>query len=204
MEKLSSNEASSVFSIYNTRHNTKEVLLILPWCVGLLFSLIGVPIISVCCELPLVWDITLFMGLMVLPTLILLLRRKLIFKHFFKETNIEDKVEISYCASELFAVNDADRVFMFPNSTNEPLIIYNWFNGLGILKDGKLKMTALVYDNRASNFLAVDMDDLYISDDVSASFEKETAQSLRFSDVDEHGRIVNVRLYARVTGMLKG
>ena len=62
----------------------------------------------------------------------------------------------------------------------------------------------LPYDNRASNFLAVDMDDLYISDDVSASFEKETAQSLRFSDVDEHGRIVNVRLYARVTGMLKG
>ena len=30
------------------------------------------------------------------------------------------------------------------------------------------------YDNRASDFLAVDMDDLYISDDVSASFEKET------------------------------
>ena len=47
-------------------------------------------------------------------------------------------------------------------------------NYYGILKDGKLKMTALVYDNRASDFLAVDMDDLYISDDVSASFEKET------------------------------
>ena len=199
MTKLSKNESSLIFSIYNTRHNVNEVLLILPWLIAVAFTLIGAPIIAVLCDLPILWNIALFLGPLILATAFLFLRKKIIFTRFLKEKNIENKVEISACTSDMYAANDGDRVLVFENSENMPLILYNWFNGLGVLKGEVLKLCRLLYDNRAVNYIAVSLDDLKISEEISNEFEKETAKRIRLSDIDEMGRIVNVSVYSRMT-----
>lgn len=200
MAKLSSNESSFVFSIYRTHHKANDLIIILLIVPALAFTIIGAPIITALCNLPLVWNIALFIGPVPLATLILLIRKKIILDKFLREKNIEGKVEISDCASNMFTVNDGERVLMFGESENMPAIIYNWFNSLGVIKGDCLKMTRILYDNYAPKYLAVDMDDLQITEENAAAFKKETAQNLRFSDVNEQGRVVNVRLYSRVTG----
>lgn len=198
MPKLTKDEESIIIAIHNDRHNTNEVLLIMPWVVALFFSLIGVPIITVVCETSYVWNITLFIGPVLVVTLILLARKKIICRGFLKERDIKDKVEMSWCASEMYSVDDGERILMFVNSENMPMIVYNWFKGLGVLKDDCLKMCRIVYDNRAANYFAVSMDDLQITDAVYERFDNETKNNARFSDYDEMGRLVNVRLYARL------
>lgn len=199
MAKLSSNESSFVFSIYKTHHKANDLIIILLIVPALAFTIIGAPIITALCNLPLGWNIALFIGPVPLVTIILLIRKKIILDNFLKEKNIEGKVEISNCASNMFTVNDGERVFMFADSENMPVVIYNWFNGFDVIKGGCLKMTRILYDNYAPKYLAVDMDDLQITEENSDVFKKETAQNLRFSDVNEQGRVVNVNLYSRVT-----
>lgn len=200
--KLTSDEISFIFSIYNLRHNTNEILLILPWVIGLFFSLLGVPFIAVFCNLSPVWDIVLFIGPILVPTIILFIRRRIIIDHFLIEKNVEGKVEIVHCASHMYVANDPERVLMFGDSENMLVLIYNWLNSLGVLMDGKLKIYRILYDRRAIKYIAVDMDDLQIPRAVLENFEKETANNVRFSDIDEEGRIVNIRYYARVTGTI--
>lgn len=201
MPRLTSDEASFVFSIHRLRHNTNEILLILPWVLGLFFSLLGVPFIAVFCNLPFGWAAVLFLVPLLVPTLILLIRRRIIINHFLIETNVEDKIEIKQCASNMYAVDDPDRVFMFGYSENMPVIIYNWFESLGVLMDSRLKITRVSYNKRSINYIAVDMDDLRVSKENIERFENETANSIRFSDIDEEGRLTNIRFCARVTGM---
>lgn len=47
------------------------------------------------------------------------------------------------------------------------------------------------------------MDNLRIPEELLGNFEKETAKSVRLSDIDEEGRIVNTRYYVGVTGTKK-
>lgn len=190
MKKLSKNEASLIFSIHSIRHNTNEKLLALPLLLAFAFTLIGAPIITVLCDLPLGWDITLFLGPIVLATLALLIRKKLIFDHFLRVKDIDDKVTIELCPSSMFESKDTDSVLMFENSENMPLIVYNWFDTLGVLKDQTLHMGRMIYDNHVNSYLAVDINDLLISEENSAEFNAETAHCIRLSDVDEMGRIV--------------
>lgn len=67
--------------------------------------------------------------------------------------------------------------------------------------DSRLKITRVSYNKRSINYIAVDMDDLRVSKENIERFENETANSIRFSDIDEEGRLTNIRFCARVTGM---
>lgn len=55
MKKDVREEESFIFAIYIKRHNVNEVLLAVPLIFVIFFLMIGIPIIMVLCELPIVW-----------------------------------------------------------------------------------------------------------------------------------------------------
>lgn len=198
MKKDIQYEEQFIFAIDRIRRNVKEILLIAPLSGTLLFALIGAPIIVAWCEVP-IWSYPLLVtGPVVLATLFLIIRKKIIMTRFIRIGDVSDAVEmIEILSSDLENFEDGD-IFMFKYSEYMVKIVYNWLYSLGVTWDGKLKMYKVFYDNHAPIYLAIRASDLVISDDVLDRYKEEARICLRLSDMAK-GKAVNVKIYERVT-----
>ena len=197
MKKDVRERESFIFAIYNKRHDVNEILLAVPLIFVIFFLMIGVPIIMVLCELPLVWLPVLIFGPILCVTAFYFIRKKIIMNGFVKIRDISDRVELISVQSDEFENSASGKVFMFGYSEYMEVVLYNWFLSLNVIGNGKLRIYKVFYDNCASTYLAVREDELNIPEASREEYEKETRMCLLLSDM-ENGKVVNVKLYARL------
>ena len=89
-----------------------------------------------------------------------------------------------------------ETVFIFPYSEYMEKILYNWFKSLSALKDDRLRMYKVFFDNKESANLAIREKDLFISEANRNQYESETWCLIQLKDM-EHGKVVNVKLVSR-------
>lgn len=198
MKKDTRREESFIFAIYNMRHNVNEILLILPFVPVLLFSIIGAPIITVLCDISLLWLPLLIVGPIFCVLCFYFLRKKLIMNHFVKIRDISDRVELSVVSASDFEAEVSGKVFMFAYSEYMEVVLYNWLLSLNVIGEGKLKLYKVLYEKNALVYLAVCEDELNIPEQSGENYAKETASCLLLSDM-LRGKAVNTRLSARLS-----
>lgn len=198
MKKDVRREESFIFAIYNKRHRVNEIVLILPFALALLFSLIGAPIIMVYRNLSVPLSMLLFVGPIIIVLFFYLVRKKIIINNFVKIKDTSDRIELTEIRSDVFEAAVIGKVFMFPYSEYMETILYNWFSSMNVLGAGKLKMHKVFYDNYAPVYLAVCEADLNIPEEYKDNYEKETGTCLILSDM-LHGKTVNEKIYSRLS-----
>lgn len=192
-------EESLIFAIYNKRHNTNEIVLALPFILVLLFVIIGVPILVAVCNLSYRWIPLLIFGPLLCVTAFYGIRKKIIIDGFIRIKDISDRVEIAETQADDLKASAEGRVLLFAYSEYMKTILYNWFSSLNVIGNGKLKLYHVFYDNYTLAYLAICEAELHIPEESRENYEKETRMCLQMSDT-LHGKIVNEKLYARVTG----
>ncbi len=197
MKKNIRNEESFIFAIYNERHNVNELLLALPFILVIFYSIIGVPIIRVMCDIQLVFLPLLLLGPIICVLAFYLIRKKIIINKFIKVKDISGKVEVTYIQSENLEKTANGKVFVFEYSEYMKVILYNWLLSLNVLKNGKLKMNKVIYDDYAPVRLAVCESDLDIPEEAKERYEKETRNLILLADM-VNGKVVNQKLYSGI------
>lgn len=192
-------EEALIFAIHNKRHNTNEIILVIPFILALLFAIIGVPVIVAVFELSYLWILPLIFGPLLCVTVFYGIRKKIIIDGFLRIKDIGDRVETAEVQTNDLKASNEGRIFLFAYSEYMKTILYNWFFGLNVIGDGKLKMYKVFYDNYAPVYLAICEAELTIPVESRESFEEETRMCLQLSDT-LRGRIVNEKLYARAAG----
>ncbi len=198
MKKNVRNEESFICAIHNKRHNTNEVLLLLPLVLSIFYTLIGAPIILVLCSVPGYAIPLVVICPLLFSTLFLVIRKRIVINSFIKTKDVSDKVEIIKAYSDDFGNDTNERTFVFEDSEYMVTILYNWFNYLHAIGTEKLKIYRIIYDDYKPSLLAVCKDDLIITDENRDSFEKETEHCILLSDI-VNGHIVRDKLYSRIT-----
>lgn len=189
MKKDVRREESFIFAIYNKRHNVNEILLILPFILALAFAIIGAPIIVGLCDISWSWLPLLMFGPLICVIVFYGIRKKMIMNDFIKVNDVSDKVEIAEIQSGAFEDAAEGKVFMFGYSEYMKTVLYNWFDSLNVIGDGKLKMYKVFYDNNAPVYLAVCEAELNIPEESRSEYEKETRNCLLLSDM-MNGKVV--------------
>lgn len=197
MKKNIRNEESFIFAIYNERHNVNELLLALPFILVIFYSIIGVPIIRVMCDIQLVFLPLLLFGPIICVLAFYLIRKKIIINKFIKVKDISGKVEETYIQSENLEKTANGKVFVFEYSEYMKVILYNWLLSLNVLKNGKLKMNKVIYDDYAPVCLAVCESDLDIPEEAKERYEKETRKLILLAYM-VNGKVVNQKLYSGI------
>lgn len=192
-------EEQFIFSIDRMRRHVNDLVMIIPFVLAILFTIIGAPIIIVLCNVP-IWACPILIIVPIpLVALIFLIRKRIIINRFLSVTDVSNKVDLTDIQStDLEALAD-DEIFMFRCSDYMVEILYNWLYSMGVIKDTKLHLYKVFYDNHAPQYLAIRKADLTIPAEAMDRFNEETFMCLRLSDMTPNGRSVNVKVYERVT-----
>ena len=176
-------EETFILSIDRKRRHVNEMVLCIPLILVFAWALIGAPIIIGLCDVP-VWSYPIqFVGPIVLATLILIIRKRIIITRFIRIDDVRDRVDLTEIqSSELETIADG-KVFMFASTDYMVKVLYNWLYTMGAVGDDKLKIYKVFFDNYAPVYLAIREADLVIPADVVDRFKEETAMCLQFSDM---------------------
>ncbi len=192
-------EEQFIFSIDRMRRHVNDFVMIIPFVLAILFTIIGAPIIIVLCNIP-IWACPILIIVPIpLVALIFLIRKRIIINRFLSVTDVSNKVDLTDIQStDLEALAD-DEIFMFKCSDYMVKVLYNWLYSMGVIKDTKLHLYKVFYDNHAPQYLAIRKADLTIPAEVMDRFNEETFMCLHLSDMTPNGKSVNVKVYERVT-----
>ena len=191
-------EKNYMMSVYRMRHNTNELLLVVPFILGLAYLMFGIPVAVAIFEIPFVEGLFIFAVPVILIYAFYAIRLKIIYGGFIKVKDVADKVDITEIEScELPGLSGGD-VLIFTYSELMVQVLYNWFSSMGAVDEGKLHLYKVHYDNYGPVNIAVREEDLLITDDNRAQYKKETRDCIHFSDMSG-SKVVNVKLYSRIT-----
>lgn len=198
MKKNVRYEESFIFSIDRKRRHVNEMVVCITFILAFAWALIGAPIIIVLCDVP-VWSYPIqFVGPIVLATLILVIRKRIIMTRFIRIDDVRDRVDLTEIQSSELETIANGKVFMFASTDYMVKVLYNWLYTMGVVGDDKLKMYKVFFDNHAPIYLAIREADLVIPADVVDRFKEETAMCLQLSDM-VGGKAVDIKVCERVT-----
>ena len=188
-------ENNFIMGIYRKRHKLYEPLVLIPVIAIVFLPIVGIPIFVVL-DFHFFLSVLLFMAPIPLVCGILLIIKNIKIKSFIKVKDINGKVDIAELhGGELETLKD-ETVFIFPYSEYMEKILYNWFKSLSALKDDRLRMYKVFFDNKESANLAIRENDLFISEANRNQYESETWCLIQLKDMD-NGKVVNVKLVSR-------
>lgn len=190
-------EESFIFAIYNKRHRTSEIVLILPFILALAFLMIGVPVITVLCDLSVLSSFLLFLGPIICVLAFYSIRKKIIINNFIKVKDIGGRTEMTAVPYEELEKADGG-VLMFGYSEYMKTVVYNWLLSLNVIGDGKLKMYKVICDDHAPVYLAIRETELIIPEESEERYASESVSCLHLSDM-MRGKAVNVKVISRIT-----
>lgn len=88
-------------------------------------------------------------------------------------------------------------VFVFRYSEYMKKVLLNWLMSLSALKDDRLRMYKVYWNNGGSANLAIRQNDLVVSEQKRNQYENETRHLVRLEDM-ENGKVVNAKLISRI------
>lgn len=198
MKQEITDEKSFVYSVYKVRHHSKDIFIALPIIIAIFFPCLVAPFIIAFCEPPVIVDFLLIVGPILLACLYYAIRKTVVMKWFYKVKDINGRVDITEIPYHTFEASDPGKVYMFSASENMDKILYNWLLGLNVLPNDRLKIYKVFIDNYAPIYYGIRETDLNITEESRINYEKETKNLLLLSDM-ENGKVVNVKLYSRIS-----
>lgn len=189
-------ENDFIMCIYRGRHKAYEPFVVIMVLVMIFFPLIGIPAF-VLFEVSYRVGVALSVGVIPLVCVVLFIIKNIIIKRFVKIKNINEKIDIVELHEDELEQFKDETVFVFQYSEYMKKVLYNWLKSLSALKDDRLRMYKVYWNNGGSADLAICQNDLVVSEEKRNQYENETRHLVRLEDM-ENGKVVNVKLISRI------